>query len=109
MEIICGVLAIICLIAGILLLLCPRVITRISRVTDREISTDRLQEVFEKKISIEKLADILNKEISTEKVAEFLTRQVDINEKLIKFDRLIGLGTLIVGIVMIWVFLKILG
>lgn len=86
-EAIYVILALICVLAGVILLLFPRVITRLSRVTDRQISTDRIRELLDKEISTEKLSDLLN-------------RQIDINDQLIRFDRLIGLGALIVGVVM---------
>ncbi len=93
MALVCGVLALLCLLSGIMLLFCPRTLTRISRVTDREYSTDKLKQLLEKEISIEKLSDLLN-------------RQIDINEKLLKFDRVIGVAAVIVGIILVLVIFK---
>ncbi|MFH1037495.1 MAG: hypothetical protein V1789_02355 [PVC group bacterium] len=93
MASVCAVLALLCLLAGIMLVFFPRTITRISRVTDREYSTDKLKHLLEKEISIEKLHDLLNK-------------QIDINDKLLKFDRLIGAAAIIMGIIMVLVFFK---
>ena len=94
MEVIVGILALVSLISGIMLLVFPRAVTKVSQVLDREYSTDQLRKLLEKEISTEKLADLLN-------------RQIDINDKLIKFDRLIGAAALVMGIVLALVFFKV--
>jgi len=93
MAIVCGILALLCLISGLMLIFSPRPVTRPAKGSDREYSCDKVRELLEKEISIEKLTDLLNK-------------QIDINEKLLGLNRLIGGASLIIGVILIFVFIK---
>ena len=79
------ILAALCLIFGVLLLFFPQQFLKISKVVDKHYSIDKIRKT-------------LDKEISTEKLSEALEKYIDINEKLFKFMRLIGLCSLNVGI-----------
>lgn len=78
------ILAALCLIFGIVLLFFPKQFMKISHVVDRHYSSENLKKMLEKEVNIEKLGEALEK-------------YIDINEKLFKFTRLIGLCSLIVG------------
>lgn len=85
--VISGILALLCVVLGLWLLIAPNSVMRVSQVTDKRYSSDGLKELLNKEINIEKLGDILEK-------------YNDINDRLFKFGRLIGLLAVVVGIIL---------
>ena len=94
MEMVLWILTALCLFFGIVMVISPGGFMRVSRTVDKRYSTDGLRQ-------------LLDKQISTEKLAELLERYIDINDKLLRFARVIGAFALIVGIFLLLIVLKL--
>jgi hypothetical protein len=81
MHTVLWVLTLLCLVAGLSLILSPSGFTRVSKTMDKRYSTDNL--------------------------AEILERYIDINERLLQFVRVIGVFALIVGVFLLLSVLKL--
>ena len=91
---IAGILALVCVILGLWLLISPNTVMKVSRVTDKRYSSDKIRELLDKQVSIEKLGDILEK-------------YIDINDRLFKFTRIIGLLGVVVGVILFFIYLTL--
>jgi len=81
MQAVLWVFTVLCLASGLFLILSPGGFARVSKTVDKRYSTDNL--------------------------AEILERYIDINERLLRFVRVIGVFALIVGIFLLLSVLKI--
>jgi TRAP-type C4-dicarboxylate transport system permease small subunit len=81
MHLVLWVLTVLCLAFGLFLILSPGGFTRVSKTVDKRYSTDNL--------------------------AEILERYIDINERLLRFVRVIGVFALIAGIFLLLSVLKL--